>query len=335
MRSVSSIVHYYPVQPNPSFQTDTAILFTATMKRTSAEAFGTVAGATGGAIGGAAGASTASPSRMVLNVGGVRYTTTRSTLALLPDTMLGRMFSDADGHDRFETDDDWSVFIDRNGRLFEWVLDAHRNGGKCTYPADATESDRVHAEYVYFGLADPCAPSPATLARIMAQPLAKKDEVPRTVPDRAILRCVFGPDVVSALVQFFRENRCEVQVCAGVDSISFRGYLNSTGQHTIEATSCLTWDFHDDVMAVALRDSDSLKFHDVDEDDEDVAAAFAKFDGLQAKDDARCLVRLDVFTTCEEVKNGTPSHLYGIQLHFYPTGDANSSFYCACSWTHE
>lgn len=272
-------------------------------------------------------------SRIVLNVGGVRYTTTRSKLTLLPDTMLGRMFSDTDGHDRFQTDDDGAVFIDRNGRLFEWVLDAHRSGGKCTYPADATESDRVHTEYLYFGLADPCAPSPATLARIMAQPLAKRTQEPRTVPDRAILRCVFGPDVVSALVQFFRENRCEVQIGTAMDAVGFSGLRNGTGEHTIKATSCLAWDFHEDVLAVSVRDS--LEFHDVDEDDEDVATAFQKFDGLQAKDDARCLVRLDVFTTREEVKNGPPSHLYGVQLHFYPTGDANLSFYCACSWSAE
>lgn len=299
------------------------------MKRTPTQAFGTVADAAGGA----AGASTAAPSRIVLNIGGVHYTTTRSTLGLLPETMLGRMFSDANGHDRFQTDDDGSVFIDRNGRLFEWVLDAHRNGGKCSYPAEAIESDRVHAEYVYFGLADPCSPSPTTLARIMAQPLAEKAQEPRTVPDCAILRCVFAADVVSALVHFFRDNRSEVQIGAGVDAISFRRRVNDVARgeqqlynhYTIEATSCLTWDFRDDVISVS--EAESLEFHNVDIYDEDVAAAFEKFDSLQSKDDARSLVRLDVFTTRDD------NNSLGIQLRFYPTGDANLSFFCAYSWS--
>lgn len=66
---------------------------------------------------------------LTLNVGGLVYTTTRSTLIKYPDSMLGAMFSgsyvptscDSQGH----------YFIDRDGHMFRHVLNFLRSGRLC------------------------------------------------------------------------------------------------------------------------------------------------------------------------------------------------------------
>ncbi|XP_035663810.1 BTB/POZ domain-containing protein KCTD21-like [Branchiostoma floridae] len=55
-----------------------------------------------------------------LNVGGHIYTTARSTLTRYRDSMLGAMFGG--DFDTAARDDQGRYFIDRNGRLFEHVL---------------------------------------------------------------------------------------------------------------------------------------------------------------------------------------------------------------------
>jgi len=64
--------------------------------------------------------SGASLRQVSLNVGGVRYVTTRTTLTKYPDSMLGRMFG---GDIPTAQDEDGAYFIDRNGILFSEVLD--------------------------------------------------------------------------------------------------------------------------------------------------------------------------------------------------------------------
>ena len=57
-----------------------------------------------------------------LNVGGTKYTTTRSTLCKYPDSMLGRMFS-PDSPFTLNKDIKDNVFLDANGDIFKYVLD--------------------------------------------------------------------------------------------------------------------------------------------------------------------------------------------------------------------
>jgi len=54
-----------------------------------------------------------------LNVGGVRYETSRETLTSVSNSMLSAMFS---GQHYVEVAEDGSVFIDRDGKLFEHIL---------------------------------------------------------------------------------------------------------------------------------------------------------------------------------------------------------------------
>lgn len=55
-----------------------------------------------------------------LNVGGVHYTTLKSTLQRYPDSMLAVMFS---GRHGLQTDLHGAYFIDRNGTYFSHILD--------------------------------------------------------------------------------------------------------------------------------------------------------------------------------------------------------------------
>jgi hypothetical protein len=62
-----------------------------------------------------------------LNVGGVRYDTSRTTLTSVPESMLATMFGAR--LDMLRRDpEDGSIFIDRDGERFGLVLDFLRDG---------------------------------------------------------------------------------------------------------------------------------------------------------------------------------------------------------------
>jgi len=60
------------------------------------------------------------PPVLVLNVGGVYYTTHRSTIRRYPDSMLAVMFS---GRHETQTDNRGAFFIDRTGTYFGYILE--------------------------------------------------------------------------------------------------------------------------------------------------------------------------------------------------------------------
>jgi len=61
-----------------------------------------------------------------LNVGGVKYTTSKHTLTKYPESMLGAMFSQ--NYIPSQVDKDGCYFIDRNGKIFEHILQFLRSG---------------------------------------------------------------------------------------------------------------------------------------------------------------------------------------------------------------
>ncbi|CAG8534131.1 13179_t:CDS:2 [Gigaspora rosea] len=65
--------------------------------------------------------------RIILNVGGIKYETYRSTLTAYPDTLLGTMFQ-ARNHSLLHPTNDNEYFIDRNGRAFHYILEFYRTG---------------------------------------------------------------------------------------------------------------------------------------------------------------------------------------------------------------
>jgi len=94
--------------------------------------------------------------RVQLNVGGVRYESSRSMLTRFEDTMLGRMFGRCDLMLQADPDDG-SVFIDRDGGRFGLILDFLRDGDASNVAAtirglpEVQRQAMVH-ELDFFGL---------------------------------------------------------------------------------------------------------------------------------------------------------------------------------------
>lgn len=89
-----------------------------------------------------------SSSVIELNVGGVLYATTLSTLQRDPNSLLGSLFSKP-GSTACEKDGKGRFFIDRDGVLFRYVLDYVRNQ-KLILPDIFHEKERLKQEADYF-----------------------------------------------------------------------------------------------------------------------------------------------------------------------------------------
>ncbi len=90
-----------------------------------------------------------------LNIGGVHYATTIKTLRSCPNTLLDCLTSD--GVD-VKLDDQGHVFIDRNGKLFAYILDFLRTGN-IAWPTDVAKRNMLLAEIQFYGLGDKMVPS--------------------------------------------------------------------------------------------------------------------------------------------------------------------------------
>jgi len=84
--------------------------------------------------------------RVKLNVGGKLFSTTLTTLTSVPDSMLAYMFS---GRHKIETDEDGYAFIDRNGSVFEYILDFLRDG-ELLVPSEPYIQKRLLKEAEYY-----------------------------------------------------------------------------------------------------------------------------------------------------------------------------------------
>ncbi|XP_074648381.1 BTB/POZ domain-containing protein KCTD6-like [Tubulanus polymorphus] len=84
---------------------------------------------------------------IVLNVGGVQYTTTLSTLSKYPHSMLGVMFSGQFGS--ASVDGQGNYFIDRDGETFKHVLNFLRTSQLCL-PQGFKDWDLLEAEADFY-----------------------------------------------------------------------------------------------------------------------------------------------------------------------------------------
>jgi hypothetical protein len=97
-----------------------------------------------------------------LNVGGVRYDTSRTTLTRVPESMLATMFGER--LDMLRRDpEDGSIFIDRDGERFGLVLDFLRDGAssqlaKTIQELPESQHEAMLGELEFFGLADAVFP---------------------------------------------------------------------------------------------------------------------------------------------------------------------------------
>lgn len=81
-----------------------------------------------------------------LNVGGMIYTTTKSTLCKYPNSMIGAMFN---GSMSTSLDENGCVFIDRDGELFKYVLNYLRSS-RLALPSDFRDLDQLCAEADFY-----------------------------------------------------------------------------------------------------------------------------------------------------------------------------------------
>ncbi|EEB11324.1 BTB/POZ domain-containing protein kctd15, putative [Pediculus humanus corporis] len=89
------------------------------------------------------------PPVIELNVGGVFYTTSLTTLKKEPDSLLSNIFSGK--QEPPPKDAKGKYFLDRDGVLFRYVLDFLRNGS-LVLPESFREKERLVQEATYFRL---------------------------------------------------------------------------------------------------------------------------------------------------------------------------------------
>jgi len=82
-------------------------------------------------------------------VGGTVFQTTRATLCKDSESMLAVMFS---GRFNLHEDKDGSLFIDRDGTHFRYILNYLRDVGKPVLPADHQSQKELLREAEYYQL---------------------------------------------------------------------------------------------------------------------------------------------------------------------------------------
>lgn len=88
------------------------------------------------------------PSVVELNVGGVFYTTSLSTLTKDKESHLSKIFN---GKTTIEKDAKGKFFLDRDGVLFRYVLDYLRDNA-ISLPEGFRERERLRREAIFYGL---------------------------------------------------------------------------------------------------------------------------------------------------------------------------------------
>ncbi|EFA79370.1 hypothetical protein PPL_07788 [Heterostelium album PN500] len=94
-------------------------------------------------------AASADDEPVILNVGGVKYEVRPSTLTRYPQTLLGNLFLRENKHLR-RPDKKGEYFFDRNGRVFEVILNFYRTG-KLVIPTEIPQ-ELIQEELKYFKL---------------------------------------------------------------------------------------------------------------------------------------------------------------------------------------
>ncbi|XP_068123235.1 potassium channel regulatory protein [Hyperolius riggenbachi] len=88
------------------------------------------------------------PEVVTLNVGGMKFTTSASTLQRFPESRLARML---DGSDRDFRIMNGQYFVDREGSLFSYILDYLRTS-QLTLPSDFSDFQRLQREAEFYQL---------------------------------------------------------------------------------------------------------------------------------------------------------------------------------------
>ena len=83
---------------------------------------------------------------IILNVGGIRYSTSMQTLCMCRNTMLSKMF---DSNFPLKLEDDGSYFIDRDGTHFRYILNFLRDNN-LNVPSNESLINELLSEVKYY-----------------------------------------------------------------------------------------------------------------------------------------------------------------------------------------
>ncbi|KAJ1425678.1 BTB/POZ protein [Ochromonadaceae sp. CCMP2298] len=98
--------------------------------------------------------------RIELDVGGVKYTTSLTTLTRFPDSMIGCMFS---GRHALQVEEDGYFFIDRDGRHFHHILNFLRSPEGYKVEIVGADERELRRECEYYGIDQLMFPSPVVV----------------------------------------------------------------------------------------------------------------------------------------------------------------------------
>ena len=94
-----------------------------------------------------------------LNVGGREIMTSKETLCTVPGSKLSKLFTDAHRLSRVMGKNSELIFLDRNGHIFEHVIDYLRDQRKAwPYFKDQTEEIRFIKELEFWGIEQHATP---------------------------------------------------------------------------------------------------------------------------------------------------------------------------------
>nr|CAG8435807.1 11891_t:CDS:2 [Entrophospora candida]CAG8437867.1 12130_t:CDS:2 [Entrophospora candida] len=116
--------------------------------------------------------------KVVLNIGGVKYETYRSTLEAYPDTFLGRMFQYSN-QELLNPKNGNEYFFDRSGQLFHYIMQFYRTGKVYIDDQEASISKEIEIELDYFQI--PHRPPRPTASLIDHIAIKKVDELINTL----------------------------------------------------------------------------------------------------------------------------------------------------------
>jgi len=92
-------------------------------------------------------------SRVLLDIGGFHFTTTKETLTSIPDTYFTKLFSN-DIPEDMKTKDG-RVFLDRNGKQFRYILNCLRNPSRFVLRLrNRQDLDELREEAKFYGIED-------------------------------------------------------------------------------------------------------------------------------------------------------------------------------------
>ncbi|XP_029458892.1 BTB/POZ domain-containing protein KCTD12 [Rhinatrema bivittatum] len=170
--------------------------------------------------GGGSSSPSAFPELVELNVGGQVYVTRHATLLAVPDSLLGRMFSQARRPQELARDGKGRFFLDRDGFLFRYVLDYLRDL-QLVLPDYFPERSRLQREAEYFQLPE--------LAKRLSPPRVSKesslgDETPAPPPPPLLLH----PALLAAAAAAYLEPESELQPLPAPSSSSPAGAPSPT-----------------------------------------------------------------------------------------------------------